>query len=128
MPPIGRRHRPPTIDTLVIALGAIVGVVSVLAVVLALRAYLAFDGQVARVDRQVARNDRVLTQIQDERRRNTLSNCEAQNTRNAAARLALRASAPTARESRLALTLVDALAPVRDCQAVLRNQVKGTHP
>lgn len=87
-------------------------------------------GQNRERSSQVAR---IVDQIQRERARNILAACEDQNKRNGdtkaeVERLASRAPARPDREERIAATnlLIDRLAPVRNCPALVARQVGAT--
>jgi hypothetical protein len=99
-------------------------VLTVWALVLASQAQDATNGTANDARVQVGRVDGLVQSIQDERIANTRSSCETQNTRNLRTKRELRARVPDGDERRLAITvaLIDALAPVRDCDVVVAEQ------
>lgn len=72
----------------------------------------------------------IVTQIQAERERNIRDACESQNKRHDdTVRKLIALTPPGRRQARDAtISLIDALAPHRDCDELVASQVKGARP
>lgn len=77
---------------------------------------------IAELGRQNDETRRLVRTIQSERERNILKGCQAQNRSNRATKRTLRSLTDDRRTRLFTFALLDALAPVRDCQKVLRSQ------
>jgi hypothetical protein len=118
-----RRYRFPSVDMLLIALAAIVGVIAVAGVVLAILAYGKINPTIQAIQAERARNVRANCLDTNGRHDRTIATLDRRLQ--VAVRRAPPAQARQIRASReFTVALINALAPRRDCERLVKLQVR----
>jgi cell division protein FtsN len=118
-----RRYRFPSVDILLVALAVIVGIIAATGVVLAILAYGKINPTIQAIQAERARNVRANCLDTNDRHDRTIATLDRRLQ--VAVRRAPPAQARQIRASReFSVALINALAPRRDCERLVKRQVR----